>query len=66
MSVPTNPWQIQVFNGMAQFYKCFIKNFTFIIAPIKKLMRKMEPFIWTTERQKTWDLIKQKYMEAPI
>ncbi len=40
MLVPTNPQQIQVFNGMAQFYRCFIKNFVFIMAPITKLMKK--------------------------
>jgi hypothetical protein len=44
---PTNPQQIQVFNGMAQFYRCFIKNFAFIMALITKL-RKTKPFIWTT------------------
>jgi hypothetical protein len=36
------------------------------MAPITKLMRRMEPFIWTTKCQETWDQIKQKYMEAPI
>jgi hypothetical protein len=25
--VPKNPQHIRVFNGMAQFYRCFIKNF---------------------------------------
>jgi hypothetical protein len=38
MHVPTNPQQIQEFNGMAQFCRCFIKNFTFIMALITKLM----------------------------
>jgi hypothetical protein len=51
---------------MAQFYKCFIKNFAFIMAPITKLMRKIEPFIWNTKCQETWDQVKHKYMEAPI
>ncbi len=51
MLVPTNPQQIQVFNGMVQFYKCFIKNFAFIMALITKLMRKTKPFIWTIECQ---------------
>jgi hypothetical protein len=36
------------------------------MAPITKLMRKIESFIWTTECQKAWDQIKKKYMEAPI
>jgi hypothetical protein len=49
MLIPTNPQQIQVFNGMAQFNTCFIKNFAFIMALITKLMRKTEPFIWTTK-----------------
>jgi hypothetical protein len=38
MRVPTNPQQIQVLNGMAQFCRCSVKNFTFIMAPITKLM----------------------------
>jgi hypothetical protein len=52
MPIPINPKQIQVFNGMAQFSRCFIKNFAFIMAPITKLMTKIEPIIWTIECQK--------------
>ncbi len=44
-----NPQQIQVFNGMAQFYKCFIKNFVALMAPITKLTRKTQTFFWTKE-----------------
>jgi primosomal protein N' len=66
MPPPKNPQQVQVFNGMAQFYKCFIKNFVAIMAPITKLTRKIETFLWTNECQKAWELIKQKYIEAPI
>jgi hypothetical protein len=36
------------------------------MGPITKLMKKKKSFIWTTERQKAWDQIKQKYMEALI
>jgi hypothetical protein len=31
---PKNLQQIQVFNGMTHFYKCFIKIFVAIMAPI--------------------------------
>jgi hypothetical protein len=34
MHVPQNSLQIQVFNGMAQFHICFIKNFAMIKVPI--------------------------------
>jgi hypothetical protein len=44
MPIPINPQQIQIFNGMAKFYRCFIKNFVFIMAPFTKLMRKTKPF----------------------
>jgi hypothetical protein len=44
-----NPQQIQIFNGMAQFYKCVMKNFNVIMAPITKLTRKTKTFIWTKE-----------------
>ncbi len=36
MLVPTTPKEIQVFNGMAQFYKCFIYIFSSIIVIITR------------------------------
>jgi hypothetical protein len=47
--VLTTPQQIQVLNGMAQFYKCFIKNFASIMSLITKLLKKSEVFEWTIE-----------------
>jgi hypothetical protein len=55
-----------MFNGMAQFYRCFITNFTFIMAPITKLLRKTEVFKWTVESQTTWENTKNRYFQAPI
>jgi hypothetical protein len=49
MPPPKNPQQIQVFNGMAQFYKCFIKNFAVIMALIIKLTKKIKKFLWIKE-----------------
>ncbi len=66
MPPPKNPQQIQIFNGMAQFCKCFIKNFTTIMGPITKLTIKTKTFLWTQECQKAWELIKKKYIEALI
>jgi hypothetical protein len=44
-----NPQQIQVFNGMALFYRCFIKKIVAIMAPIIKLTKKTKTFLWTKE-----------------
>jgi len=46
MPTPKTPKAIQIFNGMAQYYKYFIKDFAFIMAPITKLLWKIEDFKW--------------------
>lgn len=66
MHVQHNSQHIQVSNGMVQFYRCFIKNFTTIMALIAKLTRKKKSFMWIKECQKAWELIKHKYIETPI
>jgi hypothetical protein len=58
MLVPTTYQDIQVFNGMAQFYRCFNKNFDSIMSPITKLLKKSKVFKWTEKYQKVWEEIK--------
>jgi hypothetical protein len=57
MLVPKTPQKIQVFNGMAQLYICFIRNFSYVMAPITRLLRKIEVFKLTTECQIAWENI---------
>jgi hypothetical protein len=64
MPPPKNPQKNQVFNGMALFYKCFIKNFVPIMGPITKLTRKTKTFLWIKECYKAWELNKKKYIET--
>jgi hypothetical protein len=66
MLMPKTPQEIQVFNGMAQFYRCFIRNFTYVMAPITKLLKKIEVFKWTTKCQTAWEDIMNRYIQAPI
>jgi hypothetical protein len=66
MPVPKTPLEIQIFNGMAQFYKCFIRNFASIMAPIMKLFKKTKMFEWIVECQTTWEDIKNMYIQAPL
>jgi hypothetical protein len=66
MLMPKTPQDIQVFNGMAHFYICFVKNFASIMALITKLFRKAKVFEWTDKCQIAWEDIKNQYIEAPI
>ncbi len=36
------------------------------MAPIMKLMKKTKQFMWVSECQTTWELIKQKYIKTLI
>jgi hypothetical protein len=51
MPAPKTFKDIQVFNGMAHDYKCFIKDFAFIMAPITKLLQNIEVFEWKIKCQ---------------
>jgi hypothetical protein len=42
ISIPKTLQEIQVFSGMAQFYRCFIRNFASIMAQITKLLKKLK------------------------
>jgi hypothetical protein len=44
MPPPVNPQHIPIFNGMAQFYRCFIKKIVAIMAPTTKLTKKTKLF----------------------
>jgi hypothetical protein len=66
MPVPNTPHDIQVFNGMTQFYRCFIKKFASIMASITKLLKKIEVFEWIDECQTAWEDIKNRYIQAPV
>jgi hypothetical protein len=56
---------IRSFRRLASFYRCFIKGFNTIIAPIRECL-KGETFKWTKEAQKSLELLKQKVTEVPI
>ena len=45
---PTCLKDTQAFIGFCNFYRRFIKNFSRILAPLVKLTRKEERFLWTT------------------
>ena len=62
--VPSSIHDVRSFHGLASFYRRFIKGFSSIIAPITKCL-KGDRFIWTSEAQDSFELIKTKVTEAP-
>ena len=63
---PTCLRDIQVFLGMANFYRRFIKNFSTIAEPLTRLLTKSLPFAWGPEQDHSFSTLKQAFQSAPV
>ncbi|GKC93302.1 putative reverse transcriptase domain-containing protein [Tanacetum coccineum] len=52
--------------GLARYYRRFIKGFSKIAKPINKLTQKKVKFEWGDKQETTFQLLKQKLCSAPI
>eukprot|EP00121_Abeoforma_whisleri_P016044 Awhi_evm3s14741 len=65
-SIPKNKKQLQSFLGFANYYRRFIKNFSLLAKPLTKLVGSKSVFSWTEAQTKAFDLLKEKFVVAPI
>ena len=63
---PTNVTEIQSFMGLAGYYRKFVDGFSKLAAPLTKLTRKEENFVWSEACQQSFDELKQKLTSAPV
>ena len=63
---PSNVKQIQSFIGFANFYHCFIVNFSETVAPLTRLTRKDAKFSWGPEHQQAFETLKLAFTQAPV
>ena len=63
---PTNVIEIQSFLGLAGYYRKFVEGFSKLAAPLTKLTRKEEKFIWSEACQQSFDELKRKLTSAPV
>ncbi|KAJ8759015.1 hypothetical protein K2173_003253 [Erythroxylum novogranatense] len=49
-----------------RYYRRFVKGFSMIVAPMTKLLRKNQKFIWTDECQKSFEELKHRLTSAPV
>ena len=55
---PCNLKQLQAFLGLTQFYSRFIKNFSHVMEPLYRLLKKDAAFIWGTDQEKSFNIVK--------
>ncbi|KAE8262023.1 hypothetical protein A4X09_0g7551, partial [Tilletia walkeri] len=63
---PTCVRDIQVFLGMANFYRRFIKNFSTMAEPMTRFLTKSLPFAWGPEQDHSFSSLKQAFQSAPV
>jgi hypothetical protein len=63
---PVNVKGIHSFLGHAGFYQWFIKDFSQIARPLMNLLAKDVPFEFTDECLKSFRILKEAFISAPI
>jgi len=63
---PQRVKDVQAFISFANFYRRFINGYSEQILPLTRLMRKNEPWLWSTCCQTTFDALKAAFTTAPI
>ncbi|GJS50596.1 reverse transcriptase domain-containing protein [Tanacetum coccineum] len=63
---PTNIKGIRSFLGHAGFYRRFIKDFSKFARPMTQLLMKDAKFVFSSERIKSFDILRNKLTTAPV
>ena len=63
---PRNLKELRGYLGLTGYYRRFVQDYSKIVLPLNKLMKKNQPFIWTPECQAAFEQLKDKLQQPPI
>lgn len=64
--VPTNISQLKGFLGLVNYYSKFVPKMSTIATSLYHLLKKDVPFVWNANCQKSFELIKERLVSAPV
>ena len=63
---PQTKREVMCLLGMAENYRKFYQNFSIVTAPLTNLLRKQQPFIWTSACQEAFERVKAILLSSPL
>ena len=63
---PANLRQVRSFLGFCSYYRKFIEGFARIAKPLHTLTEKDQKFIWSTECEQAFQMLKDRLIRAPV
>jgi hypothetical protein len=64
--IPTTLTQLQSFLGLAGFYRCFVRDFSTIAAPLNDLTNKGVSFRWGAAQDQAFHTLIDKLTHGPL
>lgn len=66
LKAPTNTTELRRILGVCGWYRRFLKDFSTVTAPLRALLHKKAKFIWDDDCEKSFNIIKDSLVSAPI
>jgi hypothetical protein len=63
---PKSITEVRSFHGLASFYRRFVKDFSTLVAPLTKIVKKFVGFKWGSEQDCAFIEIKERLCGAPL
>ncbi|KAK8936851.1 hypothetical protein KSP39_PZI012537 [Platanthera zijinensis] len=63
---PSTPTEIRSFLGLAGYYRCFVKDFSSLDAPLINLTQKLVKFEWSDQCEQAFSELKQRLCSASV
>jgi RNase H-like domain found in reverse transcriptase len=63
---PKTVKEVRSFLGFGNFYCRFVKEFSHLVHLLNDLLKKDKKFVWSEERQESFDQLKKQFTEEPV